>query len=43
MAYSDLLTVPPNTITGNPPPPDVNAYSPSTPPHYPNVLILNAA
>ncbi len=43
MAYSDLLTVPPNTITGNPTPPSTDACSPSTPPRYPNVLTLNAA
>lgn len=43
MAYSDLLTVPPDTITGNPAPPDVNACSPSMPSRYPDILIPNAA
>ena len=43
MAYSDLLTVPPDTITGNPALPDTNACSPSTPPHYPEIPIPNAA
>jgi hypothetical protein len=43
VAYSDLLTVPPNTITGNPTPPNTDACSPSTPPRYPHIPILTAA
>lgn len=43
MAYSDLLTVPPNTITGNPTHAGTSMCSPSTPPGHPDILIPNAA
>jgi hypothetical protein len=43
VAYTDVPTVPPNTINSNQPAPHTNPCSHSTPEPYPHVLIFNAA